>query len=90
MEATVDKFGRIVIPKRVRDDLGIKAGTVVLLEEKGQEVILRPQPVEPELISIDGVLVYSGTADEDITEAVRAHREKRIGKLAREGREGPL
>lgn len=35
MEATVDKFGRIVIPKRVRDDLGIKAGTVVLLEEKG-------------------------------------------------------
>lgn len=74
MEATVDKFGRIVIPKRMRDDLGIKAGTVVLLEEKGQEVILRPQPVEPELISIDGVLVYSGTADEDITEVVRAHR----------------
>lgn len=74
MEATVDKFGRIVIPKRVRDDLGIKAGTVVLLEEKGQEVILRPQPVEPELISRGGVLVYTGTADEDITEAVRVHR----------------
>jgi len=28
METTLDKFGRIVIPKRVRDDLGLKPGAV--------------------------------------------------------------
>ena len=29
METTLDRFGRVVIPKQVRDDLGLKPGAVL-------------------------------------------------------------
>jgi AbrB family looped-hinge helix DNA binding protein len=83
LEATVDKFGRVVIPKKVRDDLGLKPGSVLQIEETDQEVIMKPLHAEPKLIDKGGVLVFSGTATGDIAEAVRAHREKRLEKLSR-------
>ena len=82
LEATVDKFGRIVIPKQVRDDLGLKPGTVLQIEETDQEVILTPLHAEPKLVNKDGVLVFSGVATGDIAEAVRTNRERRIVKLS--------
>lgn len=81
LEATVDKFGRIVIPKQLRDDLGLKPGSVLQLEEKDHEVILKPLYEEPQLVNKDGVLVFTGAAAGDLTKAVRAHREKRLSKL---------
>lgn len=83
LEAVVDKFGRVVIPKQVRDDLGLKPGSVLQIEEAEQEVIMKPLHAEPKLINKGGVLVFSGTATGDIAEAVRVYREKRIGKLSR-------
>lgn len=82
LEATVDKFGRIVIPKQVRDDLGLKPGTVLQIEETDQEVILKPLHAEPILVDKDGVLVFSGIATGDIAEAVSANHERRIAKLS--------
>ena len=36
MQTTVDKFGRIIIPKKVRDHFGLKPGTPVEIEKIDQ------------------------------------------------------
>ncbi|MDE1825590.1 MAG: AbrB/MazE/SpoVT family DNA-binding domain-containing protein [Candidatus Micrarchaeota archaeon] len=41
IERTVSKKGQIVIPKDVRDYLGLKSGSEVIFEVKGKEVVLR-------------------------------------------------
>lgn len=91
MEVTVDKFGRIVIPKSVRDLLGLKAGTELHLEvtehEAGERTIaLRPTQEKPLLIDEEGLLVYTGTLqveNVDVVEHLRAAREERARRQAR-------
>lgn len=82
METALDRFGRIVIPKQVRDDLGLRPGTVLRIEEVEQEIILKPAHGEPHTVIKEGVLVFSGKAAGDIVEAVRNHREERLSGAA--------
>jgi AbrB family looped-hinge helix DNA binding protein len=84
METTVDKFGRVVIPKKIRDEHDLEPGTQVRIEEKNDVIILIPVRGEQNLQFKDGVLVYTGMPTGDIGEAVSKHREKRVrsvGKL---------
>jgi len=39
---TVDKAGRVVLPKPVRDELQLSAGDSLELEVSGEEIVLRP------------------------------------------------
>jgi AbrB family looped-hinge helix DNA binding protein len=80
--AVVDRFGRIVIPKDVRDDLGIEAGTVLSIEERGDEIVLNPLRQGPYLKEIQGVLVYTGSALSDLSSAERRSRSKHIQRLS--------
>ncbi len=55
MDVSIDKFGRIVIPKPVRDALGLEAGAKLHLEttegENGErEIALRPEREKPLLV----------------------------------------
>ena len=43
METTLDRFGRIVIPKKIRDDFNLKPGSQISIEESDQVIILKPQ-----------------------------------------------
>ncbi len=81
MKTTLDRFGRVVVPKDIRDRLGLRPGTEVEIDEKGSEVVLRPVEHEPALMVKEGVLVYAGKATGDIRSAVRAHREERLKKI---------
>jgi len=42
METTLDKFGRIVIPKKIRDDFNLGAGMQILIETFTKIVSLTP------------------------------------------------
>lgn len=42
METTATSKGQIVIPSSIRRRLGIKEGTRIRIEEKGNEIILKP------------------------------------------------
>ena len=42
METTATAKGQIVIPSSIRRRLGIKEGTRIKIEEKGNEIILKP------------------------------------------------
>jgi AbrB family looped-hinge helix DNA binding protein len=82
MEAILDKFGRIVIPKRVRDDLGLSPGSVLKIEERGEGIVLKPVAETSPLVLRDGILVFTGEVEGDLDAAVRRDREERSRKLA--------
>lgn len=91
MEVTVDDYGRIVIPKPIRDRLGLESGSsleldVVSEEEVGGEAItLRPRGQEPTLQRKGGLLVHTGRltdTDFDVVQQLREQREERAQRHA--------
>jgi AbrB family looped-hinge helix DNA binding protein len=86
METTLDKFGRVLIPKEVRDDLGLKPGAVLEIEELEETILLKPKNDEPHVVLKDGVLVFSGAATGDVAGAIHTHREERLKKVTRRTR----
>jgi AbrB family looped-hinge helix DNA binding protein len=81
IQAKVDEFGRVVIPKTTRSRFGLKAGSVLEITGDEQGIVLRPGPEKPFLKAKDGVLVFTGTAAADWEGAVRRLREKRTAAL---------
>ena len=88
MQMTIDRFGRMVLPKAVRDCLGLEPGDRLEVTEDGDAVVLRPVRVGDSLVLKAGVLVHSGEATGDVADAVRAHRERRVER-ARAWRSAP-
>jgi len=70
METTLDRFGRIVIPKQVRDDLGLSPGSVLRLERRDDEIILTPVTGNARLVLKEGVLVFTGEVEGDFEAAL--------------------
>ncbi|MBI2266135.1 MAG: AbrB/MazE/SpoVT family DNA-binding domain-containing protein [Armatimonadetes bacterium] len=78
MKTTVDKFGRVVIPKKIRDRIGLSQGSALSIEERDEEIILRPLAELSPVEVIDGVLVFTGKAVGDMENEIRRHREQRL------------
>jgi AbrB family looped-hinge helix DNA binding protein len=83
MELHIDRAGRIVVPKQVREHLGLKPGSCLRLEESAGSLILRKVDPEPSLIEIDGLLAHTGKlhAGYDWESLVAEDREDRIREL---------
>ncbi len=82
MQATVDKFGRIVLPKALRDRLGLEAGSVIEIEVIADGAVrLQAKEDRPLLVREEGVLVYAGTVVGGLEEAVARDRDARFAKL---------
>lgn len=82
METTLDRFGRVVIPKRVREDLGLQPGAVLQVKQDDRKIFMEPIQEEPRIVVKNGVLVFQGTATGDIEGAIKDHREKRLSKAS--------
>ncbi|MCL4414072.1 MAG: AbrB/MazE/SpoVT family DNA-binding domain-containing protein [Actinobacteria bacterium] len=50
MRTTIDKAGRIVVPKQIRDRLHLSEGCLLDIEERDGAVELRPASVEIEVV----------------------------------------
>jgi AbrB family looped-hinge helix DNA binding protein len=73
MRTTIDKAGRVVIPKPIRDALGLAAGTEVDIVIDGVAIrIDGPEPEEAEVYEKDGFLFVRGGAGETIEDLRRA------------------
>lgn len=83
METSLDRFGRVVIPKAVRQRLGIIPGQALEIDAGYDEIILRPVRPRADLEVREGVLVYSGgELDGEVGDVVKADRERRIAKIS--------
>ena len=58
----VDKSGRIVVPKLLRERLGLKPGGELEVLEQAGGVSLLPVEQRPSMIKIDGLWVHQGVA----------------------------
>lgn len=77
MDTTIDSAGRIVVPKPLRDALGLTAGTAVDISSYGTGLTLIPRGRTARLIEEDGFLVAEGgrtITDEDVFALIDASR----------------
>jgi AbrB family looped-hinge helix DNA binding protein len=87
MEATIDKFGRILIPRKLRKLFGLRAGAVLEIKESGQEIRLKPLGNESPLTRKNGVLICSAEPVGDIVERIAKLRSDRHQKVINPGKE---
>jgi AbrB family looped-hinge helix DNA binding protein len=68
MEAVVDQAGRIVLPKSIREALGLLPGTKVDISPYGAGVQVLPAGRTARLVEEDGVLVSASDTpvDDDV------------------------
>ncbi|MFP4427409.1 MAG: AbrB/MazE/SpoVT family DNA-binding domain-containing protein [Spirochaetaceae bacterium] len=83
MKATIDKAGRIVVPKAMRDKYSLRAGTELELEAEADGIRIKPVRQEESLIQKNGILIHHGpeVVDLDIASFInteRAHRNEEI------------
>ena len=84
MIITIDRAGRVVVPKQLRDRFNLVAGTELDIEASGDGLRLRKVVSQPTLIRKKGVLVHHGTtsAPIDVAAFIRAEREARSRQAA--------
>ena len=80
MKLTIDKAGRIVLPKPIRDELHLEPGDTLEVESSGDDITLRPSRGEGQMRKKKGVWVYKAGAPlsaATVDETVRQIREER-------------
>lgn len=82
MRTTIDRAGRVVVPKALRDRLGLVAGADVELTERGGELVLTPVGPRIMLEERDGRTVFVAEGepadrltDEDVHRLVEESRQ---------------
>ena len=76
----VDRAGRVVIPKAVRERYGLRPGEPIELLETGDELRLRPHAAHATVVrAADGAISFEGELppDFDVTTAVDTVRAAR-------------
>lgn len=82
MQVKIDKAGRVVLPKTVRDSHGLTAGTLLNLDETDDGIVLRRIHEKPLVRMKDGILVVSAEPVGSIEGALAREREARLDLLA--------
>jgi AbrB family looped-hinge helix DNA binding protein len=74
---TLDRAGRILIPKALRQELHLGAGDALQIENDGDEITLRPLRPKALLKKEHGVWVYQGgAADASIADLIDRTRDR--------------
>jgi AbrB family looped-hinge helix DNA binding protein len=81
MDLVVDKLGRVVIPKPLRDRLGLQAGAHLEITERDGTLVLKPSAeCSARLEMRNGLLVHTGSkpaGDMDIGRLLARLRDER-------------
>ncbi len=81
--AEIDKAGRIVVPKKMRDTLHLVPGTRLTLHQEGQTIVLETESKPRGLYMKRGTLVYDAgpVPPSDAADWVARDREARLKDL---------
>jgi AbrB family looped-hinge helix DNA binding protein len=79
---TLDRAGRVLIPKHLRQELHLGPGDTLQLESQGDEITLRPERPKALLKKERGVWVYQGETTRasilDVIDQERATRSREL------------
>ena len=79
---SVDKRGRIVLPKAIREEFSLKAGDALLAEAEHDRIMLRPTHQKALLKKEHGISVYQGEPSSiSSLKLIDAERAKRLQSL---------
>lgn len=78
---TIDKFGRIVIPKKIRDDFGIQSGNNLIIKESPEGFFITPLKEKELITEEDGFLIINPSLDIDFENLIKDLRDERIKKI---------
>ncbi|WP_025228261.1 AbrB/MazE/SpoVT family DNA-binding domain-containing protein [Fimbriimonas ginsengisoli] len=82
MESSVDRFGRIVIPKKMRDRLGMHPGTPITIEESEGKIEITVDEGSSALArDSNGHLVLTGKLIAPMKDFVATAREDRMRQV---------
>jgi len=84
IKTKIDKFGRIVIPKKIRNNFGLKNNSEVLIEAVKDGIIVHPEASVPIVMDKDGIIVVCSEPTEAFTDFLKKDREDRIKKIAKD------
>ena len=89
MTTTIDRAGRIVVPKSLRERFNLVAGTELEIEVHGECLQLRRVAAEPALVRKKGILVHHGgvRVNLDVAAFIRTERESKSRRLPSEDAE---
>ncbi len=83
MQMTLDRFGRIVLPKALREEFGLQPGDAIEAERQKDAIVLRPQARSDGIRREGRLLVFTGRAVGDISGAQDRARAERLDRVAR-------
>jgi bifunctional DNA-binding transcriptional regulator/antitoxin component of YhaV-PrlF toxin-antitoxin module len=81
MKATIDRDGRITLGQEVQDRLGVQPGDDVLLENRGDEWVIKAAKSEIGLCFEGNVLVHRGVSAARKEEPLASVRDERFEQL---------
>ncbi len=81
MVGSLDKYGRVLIPKKVREHLGIKPQSPINIIDDGQRIIIEPVHEADGLVEKDDVLIYTGKIQGELEQEIELDRAQRLKKL---------
>lgn len=85
MQTKIDKFGRMLLPKEIRDEFHLVPGSIIDIKKTPETILLRPVDDQSPLMVKEGVLMYTGEIAGSLEDAVEKTRQQRDEFLA-----GPL
>lgn len=81
MLATLDKFGRVIIPKKFRENLGLsKNSSINIINDENRIIIEAVKGNEP-VTEKNGLLVFTGKITNDPFKEIDNDRKHRMKKL---------
>jgi len=78
-KVSLDKAGRLVLPKSLREEMQLGAGDTLVVETLGERITLRPVRPQALLQKEQGVWVYQGEpSNASIPDLIDLERAKRL------------
>ncbi|MBM3700791.1 MAG: AbrB/MazE/SpoVT family DNA-binding domain-containing protein [Actinobacteria bacterium] len=84
LKTKIDSFGRVVIPKKIRQAMGIKNNTDVYIEPVENGIFLSAGNVDPVVKEDNGIIVVCSEPLEDFTGFLGQDRQDRIKKIVKD------
>lgn len=85
MVTTLDKFGRVIIPKKLREHLGINTKSTLNISEDGKRIVIELVQEKEPVVDRNGILVFTGKLEYKEGDLINSGRNRRMKKLLTNG-----